>query len=93
MLGFYDQTVCLQLTLVDMVSYIIWVNTSAADSAVRWSRPLRVLFLINFPENRQLRKAFRNIRRTLPDIIHVLVLLLASIAIAALLMMKLMERR
>ena len=85
-----------QLTGIDMLAYVIWVNVGSpevAEKAVRWSRPLRVLYLVNFPENRQLRKAFRNIRRTLPDIIHVLVLFVSSIAIFALLVLKLMEKR
>ena len=49
---------CMQLVAVDMVGYIVWVNVSSpavAVKAVRWSRPLRPLFLINFPEGRQVR--------------------------------------
>ena len=41
----------------------------------------------------QLRKAFRNILRTLPDVVHILALFLASIAIFALLALKLMQNR
>ena len=47
--------VAFQLTFIDMLSYCIWVNVPGADSApraVRWSRPLRPLLLINFPEGR-----------------------------------------
>ena len=39
-----------------MFCYIIWVNVATpaiAAKAVRWSRPLRPLFLVNFPEGRQ----------------------------------------
>ena len=48
----------MQLVAIDMVGYIIWVNVTSpavAAKAVRWSRPLRPLFLINFPEGRQVR--------------------------------------
>ena len=41
----------------------------------------------------QIRKAFRNILRTLPDVVHILALFLASIAIFALLALKLMQNR
>ena len=33
------------------------------DDPARWSRPLRPLLLVNIPEGRQIRRAFRNIRR------------------------------
>eukprot|EP00096_Caligus_rogercresseyi_P003977 TRINITY_DN1807_c0_g1_i1.p1 TRINITY_DN1807_c0_g1~~TRINITY_DN1807_c0_g1_i1.p1 ORF type:complete len:620 (-),score=138.88 TRINITY_DN1807_c0_g1_i1:1648-3507(-) len=56
---------------------------------VRFSRPLRPLFFVNFPEGRQIRQAFRNIRRTLPEILRVLVLLMLSIAIFTLMGYKL----
>ena len=44
-----------QLTIIDMMCYCIWVTVAASgpEVAVRWSRPLRPLFLINFPEGRQ----------------------------------------
>ncbi|KAI0227845.1 Two pore calcium channel protein 1A [Lamellibrachia satsuma] len=84
------------LIAVDMLGYIVWVNVASpevAAKAIRWSRPLRPLFLVNFPEGRQLRKAFRNILRTLPDVGHILALFLASIAIFALLALKLIQNR
>ncbi|CAB4055436.1 TPCN3 [Lepeophtheirus salmonis] len=56
---------------------------------IRFSRPLRPLFFVNFPEGRQIRQAFRNIRRTLPEIFRVLVLLMLSIAIFTLMGYKL----
>ena len=34
---------------------------------IRWSRPLRPLLLVNIPEGRQIRRAFRNIRRYFPS--------------------------
>ncbi|KAK2165003.1 hypothetical protein LSH36_56g03051 [Paralvinella palmiformis] len=48
---------------------------------------------MNVPEGRQLRKAIRNIRRTLPDILHILILFLANVALFSLLCLKLFEER
>ena len=47
--------------------------------------------IINFPESRQVRRAFRNTRNTLPDILNVLVLLIASIALFSLMAVKLFK--
>lgn len=41
----------------------------------------------------QIRKAFRNIRRTVPDILHVMVLFFASIAILALMAVKILQQK
>ena len=54
-------------------------------------RPLRPFFIVNFPESRQVRRAFRNTRNTLLDILNVLVLLLASISLFALMAVKLFK--
>jgi len=85
--------ILIMLSFADMISCCVWANVMAPSDAVRWSRPLRPLFLINFPEGRQIRKAFRNIRRTLPDIFYVLVLFILSIAIFALMGLKLFQKR
>lgn len=88
--------VIIALTFIDMLTYIFWVNLApqaSAEKAVRWSRPLRPFLLINFPEGRQIRKAFRNIRRTVPDILHVMVLFFASIAILALMAVKILQQK
>lgn len=82
------------LTFIDIICYSVWSSLAGESShPIRWSRPLRPLFIINLPEGRQIRKAFRNIRRTLPDIFYVLLLFIASIAIFALLALKLMLKR
>uniref|UniRef100_X2AIS5 Ion transport domain-containing protein n=1 Tax=Capitella teleta TaxID=283909 RepID=X2AIS5_CAPTE len=82
------------LTFIDMMCYSMWSSLGGPSAhPIRWSRPLRPLFIINLPEGRQIRKAFRNIRRTLPDIFYVLLLFIASIAIFALLALKLMLKR
>ena len=47
---------CIQLIGIDMVCYTMWKELAppdVADKAVRWSRPLRPLYLINFPQGRQ----------------------------------------
>lgn len=59
----------------------------------RWSRPLRPLFAVNFPEMRQIRRSFRNLRRTLPDVVNVLFLFFFSLAIFALMAYKLFGER
>lgn len=81
------------LTILDMICYIIWVNAAPDKNPVRWSRPLRSLLIINFSDGRQIRRAFRNIRRTVPEIINVLVLFMMSVFLFALLGLKLFGRR
>ncbi|XP_066272706.1 two pore calcium channel protein 1-like [Branchiostoma lanceolatum] len=81
------------VVVIDMISYIALVNSGQAMYAYRWSRPLRALLLVNITEGRQIRRAFRNIRRTLPDILNVLVLFFLSIALFALMALKIFERR
>eukprot|EP00794_Sanderia_malayensis_P020401 gene20401-22414_t len=85
--------VCLLLTLLDMALYIILIQTDNEKYAIRWSRVLRPAFMINFSESRQIRRAFRNIRRTLPEIANVLILLLLMISLYALLGLKLFQKR
>ncbi|BFZ06995.1 hypothetical protein BsWGS_10034 [Bradybaena similaris] len=81
------------LTVIDIICYIIWINLAPDTHPVRWSRPLRPLFIINFPAGRQIRRAFRNIRRSIPDIANVLVLFILSVLMFALLALKLFYRR
>ncbi|XP_071963405.1 uncharacterized protein [Antedon mediterranea] len=76
------------LMLIDILIYTV-LKATAHENAVRWSRCLRPLFLVNFAEMRQLRRSFRNIRRTLPEILYVLILLFIVIGLFALLMREL----
>ncbi|CAL1540973.1 unnamed protein product [Lymnaea stagnalis] len=85
--------VVILLTILDMICYIIWINVAPDTHPVRWSRPLRSLFIINFPDGKQVRRAFRNIRRTVPDIMTVLFLFLLSILLFGLLALKLFHKR
>lgn len=59
---------------------------------VRFSRPLRPFIVINFPEFRQVRQGFRNIRRTLPEIANVLFLFFANLTLFTLMAYKLFGR-
>lgn len=81
----------LVLALVDIVTYT--VATELGAEVVRWSRPLRPFVIVNFPESRQVRQGFRNIRRTLPEIMNVLCLYFANTAIFALMAFKLFGSR
>lgn len=81
------------LTFLDMICFLIWDNVAHDTNPIRWSRPLRPLFIINFSDGKQIRRAFRNIRRTVPEILNILVLFFLSIALFALLALKLFNKR
>ncbi|CAC5394144.1 TPCN3 [Mytilus coruscus] len=81
------------LTFLDMICFLIWDNVAHETNPIRWSRPLRPLFIINFSDGKQIRRAFRNIRRTVPEILNILVLFFLSIALFALLALKLFNKR
>ncbi|KAL3872621.1 hypothetical protein ACJMK2_035836 [Sinanodonta woodiana] len=81
------------LTILDIVCYIIWTNVAPDTHPVRWSRPLRSLLIINFSDGRQIRRAFRNIRRTVPEIANILILFFMSVLLFGLLALKLFGRR
>ncbi|XP_034045158.1 two pore segment channel 3 isoform X2 [Thalassophryne amazonica] len=83
--------VIVALTLVDMV---IYGTLKATDRyAVRWSRVLRPLLLVNITEGRQLRRAFRSIRNALPQIFYVFLLFMFSVLIFSLMALKLIGKR
>ncbi|XP_078256401.1 two pore segment channel 3 [Rhinoraja longicauda] len=83
--------VTILLTLLDMIVYLALVENGYPT--VRWSRVLRPLFCVNFTESRQLRRAFRNIRNTLPEITYVFVLFMFSVAVFSLMALKLFAKR
>ncbi|XP_056264603.1 two pore segment channel 3 [Pseudoliparis swirei] len=81
----------LVLTVVDLVVY---ESLEAANwYAVRWSRVLRPLLLVNVTEGRQLRRAFRSIRNALPQIFYVFLLFMFSLLIFSLMALKLLSKR
>ena len=80
------------LTAIDILTYTIIVETTGDQNnsaAVRWTRPLRPFLIVNFPESRQIRRAYRNIRNTIPDIFYTVVLLFSSVALFSLMAVKL----
>ncbi|XP_070712716.1 two pore segment channel 3 [Pempheris klunzingeri] len=83
--------VILMLTLVDMIIYGALKATNCY--AVRWSRVLRPLLLVNVTEGRQLRRAFRSIRNALPQIFYVFLLFMFSLLIFSLMALKLLGKR
>ncbi|CAI9720629.1 pore calcium channel 1-like [Octopus vulgaris] len=84
--------VILVLTIIDMFSYSMWI-TFAPVGAVRWSRSLRPFLIVNFPEGRQVRQAFRNIRRALPEVFNIFVLFSLTLCLFSLLALKLYAHR
>ncbi|PIK46026.1 hypothetical protein BSL78_17116 [Apostichopus japonicus] len=77
------------ITLIDMVVYVILINRG--KPWIRLVRILRPLFMMNFKETKDLRQAFRNIRRSLLGILSVLVLLFLVIGLFALLAREIFE--
>ncbi|KAM6083324.1 two pore channel protein 2-like [Chlamydotis macqueenii] len=61
--------------------------------SIRWSRIVRPIFLINFAESRQIRRAFRSIRNTLPEITYVFLLFMFSLLTFSLMALKLFGER
>ncbi|XP_061687172.1 two pore segment channel 3 [Syngnathoides biaculeatus] len=81
----------LALTLVDMIVY--GALHAAGFYALRWSRVLRPLLLVNVTEGRQLRRAIRSIRNALPQILSLFLLFIFSILIFSLMALKLFGKR
>lgn len=59
--------------------FIVANETSSITFRHRYTRPLRVLIYINFNEGKELRRAIRNVRKTLPDIFNVFSLFFLSV--------------
>ncbi|XP_037383734.1 uncharacterized protein LOC119259205 [Talpa occidentalis] len=89
------KNICIMVTIVlTLIDLIIYGSLEAVNiHSIRWSRVLRPVFLINFPESRQIRRAFRSIRNTLPDILYVFLLFIFSVLIFSLMALKLFGDR
>uniref|UniRef100_A0A6Q2WT52 Ion transport domain-containing protein n=1 Tax=Esox lucius TaxID=8010 RepID=A0A6Q2WT52_ESOLU len=83
--------VIILLSLVDIIIY--WLLKAIGLFAVRWSRVLRPLLLVNITEGRQLRRALRSIRNALPQILCVFLLFMFSVFMFSLLALKLFVKR
>jgi two pore calcium channel protein 3 len=57
------------------------VKSIQLDFTHRFTRSFRVLIFINLNEGKELRRAFRNVRKTLPDIFNVFALFFISLLI------------
>ncbi|XP_022376176.1 two pore calcium channel protein 1-like [Enhydra lutris kenyoni] len=89
------KNICIMVTIaLTLIDLIIYGSLEAVNiHSVRWSRALRPVFLINFPESRQIRRTFRSIRNTLPDILYVFLLFMFSVLIFSLMALKLFGDR
>ncbi|XP_069462951.1 two pore calcium channel protein 1-like [Ambystoma mexicanum] len=83
--------VAIMLNLIDLIIY--GALRVAAVESIRWSRVLRPIYLINFAESRQIRRAFRSIRNTLPEILYVFLLFIFSVLMFSLMALKLFGSR
>ncbi|GAB1599140.1 two pore calcium channel protein 1-like [Argonauta hians] len=83
----------LVLTIVDIFTYSLWSTLTPRGDAVRWSRCLRPFLIVNFPEGRQIRQAFRNIRRALPEVFNIFVLFTLTLCLFSLLALKIYSHR
>uniref|UniRef100_A0A8C3YLG5 Ion transport domain-containing protein n=1 Tax=Catagonus wagneri TaxID=51154 RepID=A0A8C3YLG5_9CETA len=89
------KNICIVVTIVlTLIDVIIYGSLEAvAIHGVRCTRVLRPVFLMNFPESRQIRRAFRSLRNTLPDILYVFLLFLFSVLLFSLMALKLFGDR
>ncbi|XP_029904082.1 two pore segment channel 3 [Myripristis murdjan] len=82
------------IVLLSLLDMMIYGALKATDhNAVRWSRVLRPLLLVNVTEGRQLRRAFRSIRNALPQIFLVFLLFIFSVLMFSLMALKLFVKR
>uniref|UniRef100_A0A672MC42 Two pore calcium channel protein 1-like n=1 Tax=Sinocyclocheilus grahami TaxID=75366 RepID=A0A672MC42_SINGR len=83
--------VVVTLSFIDLTIY--GALKSTGYFAIRWSRVLRPLLLVNVTEGRQLRRAFRSIRNALPQISYVFLLFMFSVLVFSLVALKLFGKR
>ncbi|XP_073413590.1 two pore calcium channel protein 1-like isoform X1 [Dendrobates tinctorius] len=89
------KNICVMVTIfLNLIDLIIYGSLLIAQiPSVRWSRILRPIYLVNFAESRQIRRAFRSIRNTLPEILYVFLLFMFSVLIFSLMAQKLFGSR
>ena len=64
--------------MADIIAFL-FVNYFRASFVHRYFRFMRVIIYVNFKEGRELRRVFRNIRKTIPDVITVYTLFFISL--------------
>ncbi|CAM4540742.1 unnamed protein product, partial [Lepidochelys olivacea] len=89
------KNICIMIAiLVTLIDLIIYGALKISNvNSIRWSRFLRPIFLINFAESRQIRRVFRSIRNTLPEITYVFLLFMFSVLMFSLMALKLFGDR
>jgi two pore calcium channel protein 3 len=80
------------IMFIDVVVWLAYKEVAGRE-VIRVSRVLRPILIFNFSDNRNLRKLLRNIKKTVVDVISVLVLIFLFIAIFAMMATKFFERR
>ncbi|THD24153.1 Two pore calcium channel protein 1 [Fasciola hepatica] len=86
-------TLCI-LVLMSMDALIFVVCQHARFAVpVRWSRGLRPILLLTFPENRRLRAAFFNLRRTAVDVLPVFGLFLATVLFSSIVALTILSNQ
>ena len=80
------------VTLVDVLVWFV-LKVSQGRTIIRFSRVLRPLLIVNLSDNRTLRKLLRVIKRTVIDVLSVLILIFLFIGIFAMMATKFFERR
>lgn len=69
------------------------VNALDVNFKHRFTRFLRVFIYINFNEGKELRRAVRNVRKTLPDIFNIFAMFFSSLLIFSFLAWQLFKSR
>ncbi|XP_045185027.2 uncharacterized protein LOC123543029 [Mercenaria mercenaria] len=83
----------LVLTILDMLLFVILKQVIPDGRDVRYTRVLRPLLIVNFSDGRQIRRAWRNMRRTIKEIVHVLFLFYFFIFVFALIAYQMFSHR
>nr|VZI18457.1 unnamed protein product [Spirometra erinaceieuropaei] len=88
--SFIGTIVILVLMTLDDIVYVIQQETNV-EHPIRWSRALRPMLLLTFPENRQIRAAFDNIRCTAIDVSSVFAMFVFSLLFISIVTLKLLQ--
>ncbi|RNA14534.1 two pore calcium channel 1-like [Brachionus plicatilis] len=87
----YISLITILAIYIDLSIYIILKGTG--NNSIRFTRFLRVLLYVNMYEGKELRRAMRNVRKTIPDIINVFALFFVSLLIFSFVGWQLFRRK